>query len=113
WALLIATVGIVAGVAAGWWIGGGMINLYNQYFRFPLLIFRLSPGVVAGAAALTLAAATLGAFSAVRRAVSVPPAEAMRPEPPAHYHRSLLEITAVGRFLSRRMTAATRMVFRN
>jgi putative ABC transport system permease protein len=35
--------------------------------------------------------AALGAQSAVRRAVRIPPAEAMRPEPPAAYRRSLFE----------------------
>jgi putative ABC transport system permease protein len=33
WALAIAAAGAVAGVAAGSWLGAGMIGLYNQYFR--------------------------------------------------------------------------------
>jgi putative ABC transport system permease protein len=109
WALLIATLGIILGTAAGVWLGRMIIGLYNQYFRFPALEYRLSPRIVAEAGALTLAAAGLGAFSAVRRAVRIPPAEAMRPEPPARYRRSVLE----GAFLARRLGTSTRMVLRN
>ena len=45
WALVIAAVGAVAGVAAGAWLGSAMIGLYNQFFRFPVLDYQLSAGV--------------------------------------------------------------------
>jgi putative ABC transport system permease protein len=109
WALLIGAAGVVLGVIGGRWLGGGMIALYNQYFRFPVLLFRLSPGVVLASAALTLGAATLGAFSAVSRAVRVPPAEAMRPEPPARYRSSVVERP----LFVRRLSTGSRMVLRN
>ena len=51
----------------------------------------------------------LGAQSAVRRAIRIPPAEAMRPEPPARYRRSVVESI----WLQRHLTHATRMVLRN
>ena len=109
WALLIAAAGVVFGVLGGWWLGAGMINLYNLYFRFPVLIFELSPEVVLESIALTLGAGVLGAVSAVRRAVSVPPAEAMRPEAPARYRPSFVETP----LLVRRLSAESRMVLRN
>ncbi|HVH26138.1 MAG TPA: FtsX-like permease family protein [Vicinamibacterales bacterium] len=109
WGLLIAGVGVLIGVATGAWLGQIIIGLYNQFFRFPVLLYRLSPSVVLQAAAMTLTAASLGAFSAVRRAVAIPPAEAMRPEPPAQYGRSILEASFVGRHLG----TAGRMVTRN
>ena len=62
-----------------------------------------------GATALTLFAAAAGAFTAVRRAVRVPPAEAMRPEAPAGYRRSVFETPLISRHLG----AAGRMVLRN
>jgi len=109
WALVIASLGAALGTAAGAWLGAGMIHLYNQYFRFPLLDYHLSGGVTGGAVALSLAAAALGALFAVRNAVRVPPAEAMRPEPPAGYRSSLVERAG----LRRRLTHVTRMVLRN
>jgi putative ABC transport system permease protein len=109
WALLIAGLGVTIGVVAGAWMGQMIIGLYNQFFRFPVLLYRLPPEVVLQAAAMTLAAATLGAFSAVIRAVRIPPAEAMRPEPPARYQRSWIETPMVARHLGN----AGRMVLRN
>ncbi len=109
WALAIACGGWLMGVAAGAWLGSAMISLYNDFFRFPVLLYRLSIDVALLALALTLAAAGLGAAFAVRRAVRVPPAEAMRPEPPARFRLSLVERTPLGR----RLTHTTRMVLRN
>jgi putative ABC transport system permease protein len=55
------------------------------------------------------AAALAGVWGAVRAAVRLPPAEAMRPEPPASYRPALLERTALGRSL----TISLRMALRN
>ncbi len=109
WALLIAALGVVIGTAAGAWLGKTMIQLYNQYFRFPVLDYRLSVGVAVGAVLGSLVIAALGALSAVRRAVRIPPAEAMRPESPAQYRASFVERGYIGRHLSN----ITRIILRN
>lgn len=109
WALVIAAAGALGGVAAGGWLGSLLAGLYNQFFRFPVLDYRLSGGVAAASVALSLAAGALGAQSAVRRAVAVPPAEAMRPEAPARYRRSVVERWR----LAARLAQTTRMVLRN
>jgi putative ABC transport system permease protein len=109
WGLAIAAVGALTGVAAGAWLGSGMIGLYNQFFRFPALDYHLSVGVAVASFLGSLLVAALGAQSAVRRAVSIPPAEAMRPEPPARYHRSVFERS----WRRLRPTLATRMILRN
>jgi putative ABC transport system permease protein len=109
WAFAIGLGGVVIGIGGGAFLGTMIIGLYNDFFRFPELIFRVPARVVAGAAALTLAAATAGAFGAVRRAVRVPPAEAMRPEVPARYRRTALETP----FIARHLGNAGRMVLRN
>jgi putative ABC transport system permease protein len=109
WALVIGAMGVVIGLAAGAWLGQLIIGLYNKFFRFPQLLFSVPFSVVIGATALTLFAAAAGAFTAVRRAVRVPPAEAMRPEAPAGYRRSVFETPLISRHLG----AAGRMVLRN
>jgi putative ABC transport system permease protein len=86
-----------------------MIGLYNQYFRFPVLQYQLSAGVAVGSLFGSLIVAALGAQSAVRRAVRVPPAEAMRPEAPARYRQSIFERS----WRRVRLTMATRMILRN
>lgn len=109
WTLLIASAGAIIGIATGGWLGSAMIALYNEYFRFPVLYYEISAGVAAGAAAISLGAAAAGGVTAVRRAVRIPPAEAMRPEPPARYRASIVELP----WLARRIPHAMRMVLRN
>lgn len=109
WSLLIALGGGILGIGLGGWLGRGMIGLYNDYFRFPFLAFELAPEVVGGALLVSLAAALLGAASSVRAAVRLPPAEAMRPEPPAMFRRTLVERLGLGRLLS----PPARIVVRN
>jgi putative ABC transport system permease protein len=109
WALLIAVAGTLIGIVAGGWLGAGMIAIYNDFFRFPELYYQLSARVAMGAAVFSLVAASLGAVTAVSRAVRIPPAEAMRPEPPVRYGASIVE----ARWLRNRLPHATRMVLRN
>jgi putative ABC transport system permease protein len=79
------------GVAGGYWLGGLLMELYGTVFRLPVMRFEPSLGVVAAAIAFSGAAGLSGALLAVRAAVRLPPAEAMRPPAPAVYHRTLLE----------------------
>src|SRR5690606_5303988 len=76
--------------------------------RFPSLEFRLEPWYVALAVGVSLLAAVGGSQRAVRKAASLPPAAAMRPESPPTYRPTLLERTGLGRLLS----ARGRMVLR-
>ena len=107
--LVIGAAGAAIGTIFGALLGSGMTSLYNQFFRFPTLTYGLPPGVVAGGVLVSFIAAIFGALNAVRRAVSLPPAEAMRPEPPARYQRSWLERAGLERWLS----APVRMILRN
>jgi putative ABC transport system permease protein len=109
WGLAIAGVGAITGIAAGAWLGSGLIALYNEFYRFPILSYHLSLGVAVASLGISLVVAALGAQSAVRRAVRIPPAEAMRPEPPTLYRQSVLERPS-RRF---RPTLVTRMIVRN
>jgi putative ABC transport system permease protein len=81
----------VLGIAGGYWLGHHMLELYASVFRFPFV--RFDPGVALVGAAILMSggAALAGALIAVRAAVRLPPAEAMRPPAPAVYHRTLLE----------------------
>lgn len=91
WALAVAAVGAAVGIAAGAWLGRHMAELYADFFHFPILLYRMPASVVFQGLLVSFAAAAAGAMVAVRRAVTLPPAEAMRPEPPASYRESLLE----------------------
>ncbi|WP_305042500.1 ABC transporter permease [Geoalkalibacter sp.] len=92
--------GLLLGIGGGYVFGQALTRLYMDYFRFPLLDFRLGPRELAIAALVTLGAALLGTLGAVRRAVCLPPAEAMRPEPPAHFRPTLVERFGLQPYLS-------------
>jgi putative ABC transport system permease protein len=109
WALVIAGMGAAAGLGVGAWLGSALTGIYNQFFRFPFLEYHLSPTIAVSSLAGSLLVGALGAQSAVGRAVRIPPAEAMRPEPPARYQQSLLERP----WRHARPTLVTRMILRN
>jgi putative ABC transport system permease protein len=109
WGVAICAVGGAIGVATGIWLGREMLDLQGQFYRFPTLDFRVSGATILGALAISLLSALVGAVSAVRRAVSLPPAEAMRPEPPGHFKATLVERLGLGGLL----TEPARMILRS
>src|SRR5512138_893270 len=62
WALVIGLGGVVIGVAGGASLGSAIIDMYNTFFRFPVLLFSVPLSVVIGSTALTLISAGAGAF---------------------------------------------------
>jgi putative ABC transport system permease protein len=107
-ALVMVALGTFLGASGGLIIGKSMVHLYHRFFHFPDLLFR--PDRLAFPLALLACcfAATLGVFGAVRRAARLPPAEAMRPEPPANYRPALVERTGIPHFLSHTFRIAVR-----
>jgi putative ABC transport system permease protein len=106
--LVIPTMGVLLGTGVGAWMGRGLTHLYSQFYRFPVAVFQLEYGVVVFALVLSVGAALIGTLAAVQRAVKLPPAEAMRPEPPATFRRTLVERLGLGRILPQ----AARMILR-
>ncbi|HEY3497405.1 MAG TPA: ABC transporter permease, partial [Polyangiaceae bacterium] len=91
--------GGLAGVLGGFWLGRAVLGLYAHSFRFPDLEFRLTGALIAAALGASALAAVVGALGAVRAAVKLPPAEAMRPPAPARYRRGLLERLRIAVFV--------------
>jgi len=95
--LLIGAVGALVGVGVGGYFGEQMVELYEHYFKFPNLHFTFDFVSAMGAVVVSFLAALLGAFSAVRSVVVLPPAEAMRPPAPARYRRSIVDRLGLAR----------------
>jgi putative ABC transport system permease protein len=102
----------VLGVAGGGWLGRVVLALYEGIFRFPDLTFRLSASMITTALLCSGGAALLGAGWAVRGAVRLPPAEAMRPPAPARYRRGALERLPLGALLGAGGTMVMREIER-
>jgi putative ABC transport system permease protein len=107
--LMIVALGILAGVAAGVWMGRGMSNIYMNLYSLPFMIYVLEPRVILAAALISVAVAMLGTLYAVRSAARLPPAQAMRPEPPTVYHITFVERLGLQRWISQ----PTRMILRH
>lgn len=106
--LVIALIGAMLGTLGGYLLAQALTRMYAELYHFPSFGVRMRPWIVLGAVGISLAAATLGAWAAVRRAVALPPAQAMRPEPPPRYRPTLVERLGLGRWLPQ----VTRMILR-
>ena len=98
--LMIVAVGWIIGVLGGAYIGRNLTFMYTQFFSFPFLTYHITLRMITTAAGIGITAGILGTAGAVRRAVSLPPAEAMRPEPPAKYQPTVLERMGMTRLFS-------------
>lgn len=107
--LVLVALASLLGTLAGARFGYGLTIMYTDFFRFPVFEYQLDPDVLFRAIAVTSLAAVVGALTAVRRAVVLPPAEALRPEPPATYRPTILERLGLRRFFS----TTLRMILRH
>ncbi|MGD8933959.1 MAG: ABC transporter permease [Gammaproteobacteria bacterium] len=107
--LLIVSIGILGGIGAGIWMGKSLSNIYMDFYSLPFMIYVLKPQVIIAAAAISMAVAILGTLHAVRSAAKLPPAQAMRPEPPAIYKATIVERLGMQRWFSQ----PTRMILRH
>ena len=107
--LAIVAAGAAVGTALGIRLGAAMTRLYADFFHFPVLRYETGQGIVALALLGSLGAAALGALGAVRRAVSLPPAEAMRPAAPERFRAGFLDRW---RWM-RRLSPSARILARN
>ena len=107
--VLIILAGLLLGIFAGIWLGKILGGIYMAVYRFPALVFVLKPWVIVSAIIISIASALVGTLHSLWRAAKQPPAEAMRPEPPAKYQITLLEKMGIGRTFSQ----PTRIIARN
>lgn len=106
--IIIAGAGAVAGWAGGLWLGKMIAGIDQIYFHFPFLIFTPEFRTLATALVISIAAACLGAFLAVRAAVTLSPAVAMRPPTPPKYNRG----SGFSRYLASSLDQPSRMILR-
>jgi putative ABC transport system permease protein len=107
--LVIGLLGTLIGGIGGRLLGAVLVDMYTMFFRFPSLVFTMDYSALGLALFISVGASVLGVLTVVWQAVKLPPAEAMRPEPPADFKPSLFE--RIG--LTRLFSPSFRMALRN
>lgn len=108
-AAAIGLVGALAGGFVGALLGAAIIDLYREYFRFPVLAVSFHWLAFLGSSAVAVGATMAGSLAAVRRAAALSPAIAMQPLRPASYRAGLLDRVVRGPAIDQ----ATRVIVRN
>jgi putative ABC transport system permease protein len=107
--LCIATGGLILGLGGGFLLGTGLCRLYRTYYRLPTLEFGVSIRSLVLAGGVCVVAAAFGTWRSVRAAVLLPPALAMRVDPPTGFRKIIVDRLGLGRWISQ----PTRMIARN
>jgi putative ABC transport system permease protein len=108
-ALVPAVSGVIVGSGFGAWLGLSLLKLYGDFYNFERLVYVFRMENAFASIMLSLAAAVGGALSAARRAVRLPPADAMRPESPVLYRPGIFDRPA----FVRAIPVAWRIILRN
>ncbi|MBT1062456.1 ABC transporter permease [Bowmanella sp. Y26] len=106
--LLIAILGALLGCVLGVLGGRGLSGVYQLYYKFPFLLFRLDPATVISSLLVSIMVACTGAAWVVQRVFALTPAQAMRPPTPTDFSTSL----RFGQGLLAKFDQPTRMVLR-
>lgn len=106
---VIAMIGAVGGTALGVFMGEWYAGIYLEFFNFPFLEYSLNWTVVFTAVVLTGGASLGGALLSVKRALKLPPAEAMRPATPPVYKPTTIERMGIQHLFDQ----PTRMIIRS
>jgi putative ABC transport system permease protein len=107
--LVIVALGCMLGLAGGQLLGRWFTTLYTEVFIFGQLHHRLRTDVLILTLGLSAGVGLLATAQALRACVLLPPALAMRPPAPSHYHHGWLEATVLVRVLG----PGQRMVLRH
>jgi putative ABC transport system permease protein len=89
--LVPVSLGTLAGGVLGIWLAAWFAQIYARFYQFPDVAYHPDVGILLMAVATSGGAALVGALGAVRRALALPPAEAMKPESPANFRPGLLD----------------------
>jgi len=106
--LLIAVLGAILGSIGGIAAGNSLALLYQQYYKFPFLVFSVDPRSFVTGFTVSILTASIGSLFVLRGVFRLTPAVAMRPPAPPDYSRSFDLAAKLKRWLDQ----PSRMVLR-
>lgn len=86
--LVIAVLGAVSGSLMGVAAGRGMAGIYQEYYKFPFIVFQVNSSAFVTGFVVSILTASLGGLLVLRGIFALTPAVAMRPPAPADYSRA-------------------------
>jgi len=110
YALVLCIAGCLGGFALGQYLSYGLIQIYVEFYTFPLLESRVYPEVLGRSIGITVVFTLFGAVWAALRAARIQPADAMRPEAPKAGGKVFLEHFPA---LWQRIAFSWKMILRN
>ena len=105
---VIAVCGAIVGWLGGLYLGRLIGGIYQTYYHFPFLLYEPEFRTFWLALAFSIIASAAGALAAIRGAVTLSPAVAMRPPAPPNFKRG----AKAAQTLFRRLDQPSRMVVR-
>ncbi|MHA7872903.1 MAG: ABC transporter permease, partial [Hyphococcus sp.] len=106
--LIIAAAGAFVGWGGGIFLGRWIASIFQTYYHFPFLVYAIEFQTLGISLAISGFAAALGGYFAVRAAVKLTPAVAMRPPAPPKYSSG----DGVSGMLGRLLDQPSRMILR-
>ena len=86
--LVISIGGAIAGSLMGVAAGRSLAVFYQEYFKFPFIVFQVEPSAFATGFLVSTITASLGGLLVLRSVFALTPAVAMRPPAPVDYGRA-------------------------
>ncbi|MEM9644110.1 MAG: FtsX-like permease family protein [Planctomycetota bacterium] len=106
--LFLVTIATLFGCSVGTRLSWWMTSEYIKFFRFPAIDHEFATRHALFAVAIGAGASMLGTYAAIRKAIRLQPAEAMRPAAPKDYRGLVAERTG----LAARLSPLGRLVIR-
>ena len=106
--LIIAIGGAIAGSIMGIAAGRSLAAFYQNFFKFPFIVFQIEPSAFAIGLLVSTGTAVLGGLLVLRSVFALTPAVAMRPPAPADYSRA----KGFSNWMKNRLDQPSRMVLR-
>ncbi|QTR46512.1 FtsX-like permease family protein [Thiothrix litoralis] len=106
--MAIAISGALLGCLLGVLAGRSLSSVYQEYYKFPFLVFQVDPAAFLTGVAVSVLAASVGGVFVLRKVFALTPATAMRPPAPADYSRSV----GIGKTLKAVLDQPSRIVVR-
>ncbi len=109
--LLVGILGSILGSLIGiFFIGKGLLGVFNSFYNLPTENSSAHLGIVAPASLTALFFCVFAGYNACRKELRLVPAESMRPKPPASGSKTLLENLG---FFWQRLNFSWKIIFRN